>query len=119
VAALAVIKEFEDGKLLKRANELGEVFAQRAHTWKKSYASIADVRGLGAMRAIEFRNASGEPDAAIAKRMVQECLSRGVIVLLAGVDSNVVRLLMPLVMSVADFKEALDVMEAALAAAAA
>ena len=53
-AALAVIEEFADGHLLRRANELGAQFRQRALAWQKEYDFIGDVRGLGAMQAIEF-----------------------------------------------------------------
>ena len=53
-AALAVIEEFADGHLLRRANDLGEQFRKRALAWQKEYDFIGDVRGLGAMQAIEF-----------------------------------------------------------------
>src|SRR5271155_4157457 len=69
-AALAVIEEFADGHLLRRANELGAQFRERALAWQKEYDFIGDVRGLGAMQAIEFSQRShekgqpGEPFAA-------------------------------------------------------
>jgi 4-aminobutyrate aminotransferase / (S)-3-amino-2-methylpropionate transaminase / 5-aminovalerate transaminase len=118
-AALAVIEEFADGALLARARALGECFRQRAYAWQRQHAFIGDVRGLGAMQAIEFVDRDGAPWAASAKKLAQHCLRNGVLVLTAGTYDNVIRLLMPLVISGEDFSEALDVMESGLSVVAA
>lgn len=113
-AALAVIEEFADGSLLARARALGERFQQRAYTWQRQHPFIGDVRGLGAMQAIEFIDRDGAPHAAPAKKLAQHCLRAGVLILTAGTYDNVIRLLMPLVISDSEFAEALEVMESAL-----
>ncbi len=118
-AALAVIEEFADGSLLARARSLGERFQRRAYAWQRQHPFIGDVRGLGAMQAIEFVDRDGAPWAAPAKKLAQHCLRSGVLVLTAGTYDNVIRLLMPLVISDEQFSEALEVMERNLNAVAA
>jgi len=118
-AALAVIEEFADGSLLARARLLGERFQQRAFAWQRQHAFIGDVRGAGAMQAIELVQADGAPCAAAAKKLAQHCLRNGVLILTAGTYDNVIRLLMPLTISDDDFSDALDVIESGLSAAAA
>src|SRR5271163_2475822 len=120
-AALAVIEEFADGHLLRRANKLGEQFRQRALAWQKEYDFIGDVRGLGAMQAIEFTHPGNptEPNAAAAKKVIQHSLKHGVLLLGAGTHDNVIRILMPLVISDEEFSEAMDVIEGGLVYAAA
>lgn len=118
-AALAVIEEFADGSLLARARSLGEHFQRRAYAWQRQHPFIGDVRGLGAMQAIEFVDRDGAPWAAPAKKLAQHCLRSGVLVLTAGTYDNVIRLLMPLVISDEQFHEALGVMEHNLNAVAA
>jgi 4-aminobutyrate aminotransferase / (S)-3-amino-2-methylpropionate transaminase / 5-aminovalerate transaminase len=111
-AALAVFEEFADGQLLARARSLGEQFQLRAVGWQRQHAFIADVRGLGAMQAMEFVDAKG------VKKLVHHCLQHGVLVLNAGTYDNVVRLLMPLTISDEEFKQALHVFEEGLSAVA-
>jgi 4-aminobutyrate aminotransferase/(S)-3-amino-2-methylpropionate transaminase len=113
-AALAVIEEFADGTLLARARALGERFQQRANAWQSRHPFIGDVRGVGAMQAIEFVDGAGAPYADPAKKLAQHCLRNGVLVLTAGTHDNVLRLLMPLVISDSEFDEALEVMESGL-----
>jgi len=117
-AALAVIEEFADGKLLGHARQLGEIFHQRARVWQRQHPIIADVRGVGAMQAIEFANADGSPCAAAARRLAQHCLQNGVLILTAGTYDNVIRLLMPLSITEEDFADALQVVENGLHAVA-
>src|ERR1700735_1372591 len=77
-AALAVLEEFADGQLLARARSLGEQFQRQAAAWQRQHTFIADVRGLGAMQAMEFVDAKG------VKKLVHHCLQHGVLVLNAG-----------------------------------
>jgi 4-aminobutyrate aminotransferase/(S)-3-amino-2-methylpropionate transaminase len=107
-AALATIETIERDQLCRRAQVLGERFHTRALAWRDRYPFIGDVRGLGAMRAIEFAHG-------FAQQLVQYCLLHGVIILTAGTNSNVVRLLMPLVISDHEFEEALQVIDDGLA----
>jgi 4-aminobutyrate aminotransferase-like enzyme len=78
---------------------------------------IADVRGLGAMVAVEFRDALGQPDAAFTRRVQAEALQRHLILLTCGVDANVVRFLFPLTTPDAVFDEALNILTESLLAA--
>ncbi len=109
-AALAVIQAIEDGGLCARAIQLGERFRRRVLSWKPRFPAIREVRGLGAMQAFEL------PDAALTKVFTRHCYEHGLILVTAGTYSNVVRILMPLVVTDEQMDEALAVMEAALAA---
>ena len=118
-AALAVLDIFEHENLLERANALGNRFQKRAREWQERWPMIGDVRGLGAMQAIELVQSpeKREPAADEANQIVQYCYEHGLIVLSAGSYSNVIRVLVPLVATDAQMDEGLDVFEAALKAA--
>src|SRR5437899_1350313 len=118
-AALAVLDLFEHENLLERANALGNRFQKRAREWQERWPMIGDVRGLGAMQAIELVQSpeKREPAADEANQIVQYCYEHGLIVLSAGSYSNVIRVLVPLVATDAQMDEGLDVLEAALKAA--
>ena len=118
-AALAVLDIFEHENLLERANALGNRFQKRAREWQERWPMIGDVRGLGAMQAIELVQSpeKREPAADEANQIVQYCYEHGLIVLSAGSYSNVIRILVPLVVTDAQIDEGLDVLEAALKAA--
>jgi 4-aminobutyrate aminotransferase/(S)-3-amino-2-methylpropionate transaminase len=115
-AALAVLDMFEQQDLNARANELGERFQRRAREWQKRWPMIGEVRGLGAMQALELVQSTDkrEPAAEETKQVTQYCYEHGVITISAGSYGNVIRLLMPLVISDAQMDEALDVLEGAL-----
>ena len=118
-AALAAIETFEHEDLCTRAQRIGERFAQRAHEWQQRWALIGDVRGLGAMRALELvRPDSREPAADETNEVLRRCYQHGLVLMSAGSYSNVIRLLAPLVITDAQLDEGLDVLEAALAAVA-
>ena len=118
-AALAVLDIFEHENLLERANALGNRFQKRAREWQERWPMIGDVRGLGAMQAIELVQSpeKREPAADEANQIVQYCYEHGLIVLSAGSYSNVIRVLVPLVATDAQMDEGLDVLETALKAA--
>jgi 4-aminobutyrate aminotransferase-like enzyme len=120
-AAHAVVEIIEDEKLATRADELGERFRARATYWKSRWPEIGDVRGLGAMQAMELvRNpATREPAKVLAEDVVRRCHERGLIILNAGTFGNVIRLLVPLNIPRPQFEEGLDVLESALVAACA
>jgi 4-aminobutyrate aminotransferase/(S)-3-amino-2-methylpropionate transaminase len=116
-AANAVLDVFESGDLLSRAVVIGERFQKRAEGWKRRCEIIGDVRGLGAMRAIELVKSrqTREPAPDETKRISQYCYEHGLITVTAGTYGNVVRLLVPLVITDEQMDEGLDVLEGALA----
>jgi 4-aminobutyrate aminotransferase / (S)-3-amino-2-methylpropionate transaminase / 5-aminovalerate transaminase len=115
-AALAVLDMFEQQHLNSRANELGERFQRRAREWQKRMSIIGEVRGLGAMQALELVKSreTREPNPDATKAITQYCYEHGVITISAGTYGNVIRLLMPLVITNEEMDEALDVLEEAL-----
>ena len=115
-AALAVLDLFEKDNLLDRANELGKQFQRRAKEWQKRWPIVGDVRGLGGMQAIELvKSRDGrEPAADETKQITKFCYEHGLITITAGTYSNVVRVLVPLVVTREQMDEAMDVLEAAL-----
>ncbi len=119
VAALAAIEAIQAGNLNERAVHLGELFRERADRWQKRFSIIGNVRGLGAMQAFEVVKPDGSrlPDAEATKSIVRHCYERGVILVTAGTYGNVIRLLMPLVITDEQMSEALAVIEASLAQA--
>jgi 4-aminobutyrate aminotransferase / (S)-3-amino-2-methylpropionate transaminase / 5-aminovalerate transaminase len=115
-AALAVLDLFADDKLNRRANELGEHFQRRAREWQKLWPIIGEVRGLGAMQALELVRSpeTREPAPDETKKIAQYCYEHGVITISAGSYGNVIRLLMPLVITDQQMDEALDILQSAL-----
>jgi 4-aminobutyrate aminotransferase-like enzyme len=109
-AAVAVLDVIEEEGLVERANAVGEAIRERMEAWRGRWPAIRDVRGLGAMLAIEL----DEPET--ASRAVEEAFARGLLLLKAGVRLNCIRVLVPLVISDAELDEALGVWEDALAA---
>jgi 4-aminobutyrate aminotransferase / (S)-3-amino-2-methylpropionate transaminase / 5-aminovalerate transaminase len=119
-AALAVLDIIEKENLNARADHLGEIFRKRAGEWQRRWELIGEVRGLGAMQALELvrSRTTREPADAETKEVSQYCYEHGLITITAGSYGNVIRLLMPIVITDGQMDEALDVLEAALAAVA-
>ena len=119
-AAHAVIDVMAEERLPERGQALGDRLKAELDALRGEVPQIADVRGLGAMVAVEFNRAgSGDPDAEMTKRVQAEALQRGLILLSCGVNANVVRFLFPLTIREAVFAEALDILKASLRAATA
>jgi 4-aminobutyrate aminotransferase/(S)-3-amino-2-methylpropionate transaminase len=117
-AALGAIATIEEENLVKRANELGLIMRQSLEAMKKKYPIIGDVRGRGAMQAVELViPGSKDPNPAALASVIKYCQQNGVLILSAGTYGNVIRLLPPLVMPEHLLKEALEVLEAGLAQA--
>ena len=116
-AAHAVIDVMAEEQLPQRGTRLGDQLKALLTSLRPEVPQIADVRGLGAMVAVEFANAQGEPDAEMTKRVQAEALKRKLILLTCGVNANVVRFLFPLTTAQAVFDEALGLLRAALLAA--
>jgi 4-aminobutyrate aminotransferase/(S)-3-amino-2-methylpropionate transaminase len=115
-AALAVLDLFEKEDLNTRAIQLGDHFQKRARAWQKQWPFIGDVRGLGAMQALELVQSQDkrEPASDETKQVTQYCYEHGLITISAGSYGNVIRLLMPLVITNDQMDEALDILEGAL-----
>uniref|UniRef100_UPI0040484395 4-aminobutyrate--2-oxoglutarate transaminase n=1 Tax=Yoonia sp. TaxID=2212373 RepID=UPI0040484395 len=120
-AALAAIDVIEEEGLLLRSNEMGEVFRAR---FAEIGARVApyrmwDIRGLGAMLAVEFVTdfESAAPDGALTKAVIAEALKRGLILLGCGMHGNALRIMVPLTASDEIIEEGLAIFEAALVAA--
>ncbi|RZU66627.1 4-aminobutyrate aminotransferase/(S)-3-amino-2-methylpropionate transaminase [Microterricola gilva] len=117
-AALATIESYEEDGLVARAAEIGELMRGILETAQAADPRIGEVRGLGAMMAIELVDAaSGEPDAALTGRVVAAAHAAGVILLSCGTYGNVIRFLPPLAISDELLAEGLQVVVDALAAA--
>jgi 4-aminobutyrate aminotransferase/(S)-3-amino-2-methylpropionate transaminase len=117
-AALAVLDVFADEDLVGRAERIGDVIRSRMTAWQERHPRIGDVRGLGAMLAIELVSdpITKEPAPDLAERVVGEALRRGLLLLKAGVHANCIRVLCPLTIGDGELEEALEIWEAALAA---
>jgi 4-aminobutyrate aminotransferase/(S)-3-amino-2-methylpropionate transaminase len=119
-AALAAIETIEADGLLERAGQIGALMTTHLHGLQSSYPAIGDVRGRGAMIAIELVGSDGiTPDADLTKRVAAACHADGVLVLTAGSYGNVLRFLPPLVISDDLLNDALGVLDKALAQATA
>ena len=114
-SALAVLEIIEEEKLCERANTLGNQLRERLHTAQASVPQIAEIRGLGAMLAVEFKHAdSGKPNPEFAKQVQAHAMKHGLLLLTCGVYGNVIRFLFPLTIPDAVMAEALDILDAAL-----
>jgi 4-aminobutyrate aminotransferase / (S)-3-amino-2-methylpropionate transaminase / 5-aminovalerate transaminase len=115
-AALAVLDVFEEEGLNERGAAIGEAIHARMTAWQGRWDAIGDVRGLGAMLAIELVHdrATKAPAPDLATRVVEAAAERGLLLLKSGIYSNCIRVLVPLVISDAELDEALDVWEQAI-----
>jgi len=118
-AAHAVLDTIEEESLAERAAEVGETIRGRMESWHERFDFVGDVRGLGAMLAIELVKDRGskEPDPDRATAVVEAATSRGLLLMKAGIFSNCIRVLVPLVITDEQLSEALGVWEEALEAA--
>jgi len=116
-AALAVLEIIEKDNLCARADSLGDRFRKRAAKWQSQWELVGEVRGLGAMQAMELvrSKSSRRPADEETRHVAQYCYEHGLVLITAGSYGNVIRLLMPLVVTDAQMDEAMDVLEAALA----
>jgi 4-aminobutyrate aminotransferase/(S)-3-amino-2-methylpropionate transaminase len=115
-AALAVLDVIEDEGVCERAAQVGETIRARMESWQERWPRIGDVRGLGAMLAIELVSdpATKEPDADTASAVVEAAAERGLLLLKSGIYANCIRVLAPLILTDAELDEALAVWEEAL-----
>lgn len=115
-AALGAIATIEEENLCDRAKEMGAIISDALNTMKAKYPIIGEVRGRGAMQAIELVIPGGiEPNPAALTSIIKFCQNEGVLILSAGTYGNVIRLLPPLVMPENLLHEALEVLDRAIA----
>ena len=110
-SALAVLEVIDEEKLADRAVVLGNRLKTALASLQQDISQLAEVRGPGAMIAAEFcKPGTDEPDADFTKRVQTRALERGLLLLVCGVNSNVIRFLFPLTIGDAVFDEALDIL---------
>ena len=116
VAALAVLDLYEKGPLLERAAEVGRRVEARLASIADRHESVGEVRGLGAMRALELvrDRATREPDKERTQATIRRAWERGLLLLSAGTYGNVIRTLMPLVVTDEQLEEGFEVLEQSL-----
>ncbi|WP_028401767.1 4-aminobutyrate--2-oxoglutarate transaminase [Ectobacillus panaciterrae] len=115
-AALAVLDIIEEEKLNERGASVGQKVMEHFRKLAETYGCIGDVRGLGAMCAMEIvkDKQTKEPDKSATNQIIQYANQNGLLLLSAGVNGNVIRVLMPLVITDEQLQEGLDIIEAAI-----
>jgi len=115
-AALAVLKIFLEDGLLDRAKVLGEKLERRFQEMQKKYELIGEVRGKGPMLAMELvrDRVTKEPAGDEAKKLTKLCFDKGLVILSCGAAGNVVRFLMPLVITDEQLERGLAILEESL-----
>ena len=115
-AALAVLEVFEEEDMLGKAKALGKKLNERLEAFRKKYKIVGEIRGLGAMLGLTLvKGSQREPAADEAKKLAAFCLERGLIILVCGTYSNVVRVLVPFVITDAQLEKGLSILEQGLA----
>jgi 4-aminobutyrate aminotransferase/(S)-3-amino-2-methylpropionate transaminase len=115
-AALGAMEAIREGKLVDRARDIGKILNEHLTAMAAKYSVIGEVRGRGAMQAIEIVVAgSKDPNPAAMATVIKYCQVRGVLILTAGTYGNVIRFLPPLVISDELLKDALGVLDEAFA----
>ena len=115
-AAHAVLDTIEEESLAERAEAIGDAIRSRMESWRERHTFVGDARGLGAMLAIEIVKDSETkaPDPDLATAIAENALKRGLLLLKAGIHSNCIRVLVPLVITDEQRSEALGAWEEAL-----
>jgi 4-aminobutyrate aminotransferase / (S)-3-amino-2-methylpropionate transaminase / 5-aminovalerate transaminase len=115
-AALAVLEVFEEEDMLGKAKALGKKLNERLEAFRKKYKIVGEIRGLGAMLGLTLvKGDQRKPAADEAKKLAVFCLERGLIILVCGTYSNVVRVLVPFVITDAQLEKGLSILEQGLA----
>ena len=115
-AALSVLEIIEKENLAERSKKIGKIMSDALNQMAKKHSIIGDVRGRGAMQAIELiKPGTNEPNAEAQAAIVKYCVSKGVLILSAGTYANVIRLLPPLIIDEELLKDGLAVLDEAIA----
>jgi 4-aminobutyrate aminotransferase/(S)-3-amino-2-methylpropionate transaminase len=119
VAAIEALKILSSGEFLDRATHVGTLIKSTLDTWKEKFAMVGDVRATGAMCIVEFvkHKSSKEPDMELPLEVLKDAVAHGIILIRAGLYSNCIRLLPPIVMTDEQLHEGLKVLEDAIARA--
>jgi len=112
-ASLATLKYMEEIDINALGEKVGNIVRERFNKMKEQFSAIGDVRGLGAMMAFELvkNNDPHQPDADTCKKLIAYCANHGLIVINAGVNGNVIRILSPLVIEENLLNKGLDIIE--------
>ncbi len=112
-AALATIQFMKDNNLNQRGVEVGKIIEERFNSLQKKYEQVGDVRGMGAMMAMEFvKNGDPrQPDGELCGQIVKNCAENGLIIINAGTFKNIIRVLCPLVITDEQLHKGLDILE--------
>ena len=117
-AALATLNYMEQIGINALGRQVGTMVRERFGVFKQQFPAIGDVRGLGAMMAFELVKDGDpfQPDGDLCKKLIGYCADHGLILINAGVNGNVIRILSPLVIEPELLNKGLDIMEAGLTA---
>ncbi len=117
VAALETVKQINTPEFLAKATQVGEIIVRRLTAMQEAFPVIGDIRGLGAMLVVEFvkDRKTKEPDMDFAMAVIKKCVSNGLILIRAGLYTNCIRFLPPIVITDDQLNEGLDVIEKAIA----
>jgi len=115
-AGLAVLNQIEKNALLQRGQQIGKSVLERFKEFQKQYSAVGDVRGLGAMVGMELvaDRKTKEPATALTRRLIELCREKGLLMISAGTHSNVIRPLMPLIITDEQLEEGLNIIDKAL-----
>jgi len=110
-AGLAVLNQIEKNALLQRGQQIGKSVLERFKEFQKQYSAVGDVRGLGAMVGMELvaDRKTKEPATALTRRLIELCREKGLLMISAGTQSNIIRPLMPLVITDEQLEEGLSI----------
>lgn len=112
-AALAVIDLLEGG-LIENAALMGDYFIEKLEGLRTEFTRIVDIRGKGLMIGIEFFDENGEPDKKVAGILQEKALNKGLLLLVCGVDKNVIRFIPPTIVKKAEIDEAISIIRTSL-----
>lgn len=115
-AAIETLKQVTSKEFLEKSVELGKTMDEILYSWKEKYDVIGDIRGVGAMKVIEFvkDKKSKEPASDFTLSVIKESVSNGVILIKAGLYGNCIRLLPPIVITKEQLEEGLSIIEIAI-----
>jgi len=116
-AGLAVLKILKEKNLVERANEIGKRIMEKFHSFSQKYPFVGEARGLGAMNAMEIvvDKKNPKPNGDLAQAIVKRCYDKGLIMLTAGGFSNVIRHLVPLVVTDEQLEKGLKILDECMA----
>lgn len=116
VAAIETVKQINTPAFLAKSSHVGNIITSRLNTMKDKFEIIGDVRGLGAMLVVEFvkNRQTKEPDMDFAMAVIKKCVSNGLILIRAGLYTNCIRFLPPIVITDEQLNEGMDVIEQAI-----